>query len=578
MSYLLAYVLLAVAAADGDAAERVRSGVAALQAGELDQARTDLRQALDATADGDGRSRIAYDLGLVAAAAEDWAGAAEHLRDAALAEDRVLAAHARSRLGQLRIEEALALMGEDAHAAVREPVAELLSQAVADYRRADLLNPADDTAAANVEVVRLWRGQLADQWRDADRQTRGRDELFVMLDRLSRFQTDTAADLRIAAEAAGTPVERNDLVRLGRSQDDRRAELAALRTKVAAHLQAARTPPGEALQAQPAEEAAAVAGMEPLFEEIAAAVEETAAGARGAAAAVSMAEPAGAAAERAAAAAAGLDELVVTLAALPSLVDRAIARQQALGEESSPPQPPRMQARADRQRRLARWAEEIGKRSRQRSEEPADAPEGAEGYTPPWDRIVELSGQAQQAADQAADRLSPPGSDASASQAEALRLFREIRRLLQPPDQRPQDQPQENQDQKNGDQKDQGEQDPQDQNSQGQPQDRKSQQGQQPQDQQSQDGRPENQQTQEGREGEQPQPESATPEEDGKPEQPTDADGDEPKPGEAKPADLTRTMAEAVLQKALQREREYRRFMQRVRARQRSAVRPEKDW
>ena len=324
-------------AGSGEAANKVRAGIASYQAGDYKQAAEVFSEAESAQPDD---LRIAFDRGTALAAQGDDK-AVELLQKAALSPDLQLAVRARYNLGCLAAAKAQKRFGEHPEKASPEDRKNGLADlAVAIGHFRDCLRMDKDHADArhNLELLRVWIKYMESLWEQTDRQKQ-RDEMDLpaYLQMLEEKQRATAAsrpgrwprratrpNIREAQRAAETAQRK-----LGE-------EIGPLKEKIEATLNKAAQPsPGGGRGGSPApavssdELKKAIASLQSMADEAGMAI-EAAAGKLHAGKPSEAVKPQTDVVEK-------FNQMYRSVAPYPNLVGRAVAAQQALVEASSPP-------------------------------------------------------------------------------------------------------------------------------------------------------------------------------------------------------------------------------------------------
>ena len=249
---LMMGLLFPPAAAHGDAAKKVKQGIAHFRAQDFKKAANAFTEADVARPDND---LITFDRACAYAAQGDTEKAAELFRTAALSRDTRLAVRCNYNLGGLAADQARAVFGEKPQEAAPEVRAEglqLLQTAVGHYRDCIELAPDHAEARHNLELIRLWIKQMEDLWRQRDRQKQ-RDEmnLLAFLQMLEAQQRMLRATTRALADQPDSPQRRQAFSATGIAQRELSQEIEPLKEKITAALQPAQPPGGSSAAGGP---------------------------------------------------------------------------------------------------------------------------------------------------------------------------------------------------------------------------------------------------------------------------------------------------------------------------------------
>lgn len=169
--------------------------------------------------------RIAYDLGCALLAKGDLDHAQDPLLSAAAARDPSLAASARYNLGMLALKQSRQKIGPDpagVDTADRQAVLDGLKEAALRFRSCLDIHPGHPDARYNLEVVRLYQKQLVDLWKEKDKEKQHKEEeLIPALIRVMREQEE----LRTASGLLGTIPESPKRLQALREVSARQGEL-----------------------------------------------------------------------------------------------------------------------------------------------------------------------------------------------------------------------------------------------------------------------------------------------------------------------------------------------------------------
>jgi len=528
----LALLLLPLALAPAqDPDARLRRGMELWRSGEIEAAADEFRAANDARpADPLG----AFDRGVAALQLAQLGEARTAFLSAALAPDPALAAKARYHLGLVAAAEARAALGEEPEALApeaRDAVRAQLGEAGRAFADSLALDPGLEAARHNLEVLRERAHELETEWEAADHAAlRAQSDPFAWIAHLRNSQDALRGTAEERAVALPSP---------------RWAE--ALREDAAAHLRLASDARhlSEKLRAAyggteglPAEQ------LEALMENWRAANEAAATAMEQAAARLRALDPAGAG-EAQRGAAREIEQLFRGLAPFEALLQSGIEVETALleGSAAEAPLPPgRLERFAERQRDVELWCGLLALHAQQGlAQLPPPAPpeeaEAGEEATPAdespeeqrramFERAIELAPKAHEAATAAAEALAAGDAEAARPHLERTKELLEEIAPKQP-------QKGDGEDQKSGEQDPQQEQEPQD----------------------------------PGQDQEQEQPQD--PQEDGEAEAPPEQ--------ETRP--LTGEELEKLLERAQEREQDYKDFLKELeRRRAERSGRVERDW
>ena len=330
-------LLFPPAAAHGDAAKKVKQGIAHFLAQDFKKAANAFTEADVAKPDND---LISFDRACAYAAQGDIEKAAELFRTAALSRDTRLAVRCHYNLGGLVAGQARAVFGEKPSEATSEVRVEglgLLQTAVTHYRKCIELAPDHGEARYNLELIRLWIKQMEDLWRQRDRQKQ-REEMNLlaflqMLDTQQRMLRTTARSL---AALPDSPQRRQAFSATSSAERELSEEIDSLKEKITAGLQPAQPPGGGSAggsptgAAPPPDEsmAEAVAMLTQLADGVGRAMQNAADKLKG----DSVDSAVGLQAD----AVEGLDQIYMAVAPFPDMVTRGVATQEELVNRVAP--------------------------------------------------------------------------------------------------------------------------------------------------------------------------------------------------------------------------------------------------
>jgi tetratricopeptide (TPR) repeat protein len=179
---LMALFLVALAAAPGfgeDAAKLLNHGVELFEKGDYESAGKAFTEADVALPD---NRTIAFARACVYASQGDMDKAIEEFQEASLSRNPKVAVESRYNLGCIAGEKARTLFGsnpEEAAPEVRQEGMDLLLRAVKHYRDCIKLDPDHERARHNLELTRLWIKHMEAVWRERDRQ-KAREEMNLL--------------------------------------------------------------------------------------------------------------------------------------------------------------------------------------------------------------------------------------------------------------------------------------------------------------------------------------------------------------------------------------------------------------
>ena len=537
------------------AARQVSAGIRAHRAGRYDDAEKAFADAGKLSPED---ARITFNRACALAAKGEAEQARALFQSTLLDRDVELRAATHYNLGGLAAQEAKSLFGEhpeEADATARTEGLERMAAAVRHYRDCLRVQPTHTTARHNLELLRLWIKQMQDVWARRDREQR-RDEMNLVefLEMLWSEQRALRATTKLLTAEADSPQQRRALAAAGQQQQLLLEEIAPLREKIFAELDA---PPG----ADPASEdlAAAREVLSQMVERVRSAMSR--------ANSDLAVRDSTSALQAQAESLAGLDDLYLNLAPLEALVAKATLFQEPLvrhskaqveSTEETIPQdllPAHSFVPAENQELVAGWAGVLADKARaglqsleaaegsapsQPQPQPgqADQPEAAAAQMAAvrsaYQKAIEVGPRVHELATSAAGDLQEEAwLPALPKQEEALRLLQEITAEL-----------------------------PKQENQQQEPQNEDSQeQGQQPQDQ-----------------GQDPQQEDSQPSSDSEPKDDEQKEADKPQDKNDSSRKLSQQQAEALLRQVRQREREHRERQRELQRYLRARIQVDKDW
>jgi Ca-activated chloride channel family protein len=240
-----ALALLATLAGNGraaDPADAVREGLRLYGRGEFARAGESFasaREQLERGRRDAGKAAVAaFDQACAAHRKGDVAQARQWYLKAGLAPDRRLAAAAHFNLGTLAAEEARRLAGDHPEGVAAEKRPEILEQlkaAVAAFRHCLELQPEDESARRDIELVRQWIKYYSDRWQAGDRERRRREtNLLAFLEYLIQAQSALRESVQALTLTATAPADA--FAERKRVQEELYQELAPLREKIQAEL------------------------------------------------------------------------------------------------------------------------------------------------------------------------------------------------------------------------------------------------------------------------------------------------------------------------------------------------------
>jgi Ca-activated chloride channel family protein len=232
-------------ASSGSAAGKVREGIEAFRGGDFKTASKAFSEAEKTLPK---ELRIAFDRGCAYAAEGENDKAAEQFLAAATASDRRLAAAAHYNLGCVTITKAKARFGkhpEEATEEIRKEGVETLLQAADHLRDCLAINPQHADARYNLESIRLWLKHINEVWRQRDREKARREmDMLQFLQMLEAKQRELRADSRAMAAEPDSPRQREALRGDEALQRSLAEEIEPLKQKLHAALSGAAQQPG----------------------------------------------------------------------------------------------------------------------------------------------------------------------------------------------------------------------------------------------------------------------------------------------------------------------------------------------
>ncbi len=339
--FLAAFALFPSFAAAGsrEAAQEVRTGIAAYQAGDYKQAAAAFTEADVAQPDD---LRIAFDRG-VALAAQGDDKAVELLQKAALSPELDLAVRARYNLGCMAAAKARKRFGdhpEKAAADVRKEGLADLAVAVGHFRECLRLDKEHADARHNLELIRLWIKSMESLWEQSDRQKQREEmDLAAFLQMLEEKQRELRAVAPALVDASDSPKTREARRQAEMAERKLGEEIGPLKAKIEATLSKAAqsAPPASGGTtstgpvAVPEEMKRAIADLQSLADEAGRAI-EAAAGQLHAGKPAGTIKPQIEAVEK-------LNQLYRSVAPYSNLLGRAVAAQERLQSDQAGKRP-----------------------------------------------------------------------------------------------------------------------------------------------------------------------------------------------------------------------------------------------
>jgi hypothetical protein len=325
---LLLVLTIPAFAGSNEAAGKVREGIAQFRGGDFKAAAEAFSAADEALPN---ELKIAFDRGCAYAAGGEYDKAVEQFQKAAAASDHKLAGLADYNLGGVAVARAKAKLGdkpEEAEGDARAAALEFLVQAARHYR--DTLNMDGENADAryNLETIRMWIKHIQDVWQKRDRQKR-RDGM-NLLQYLEWMESEQRSLMQIEKElgsAKPSPRQREAIRAAENAQRTLAEEIQPLKEKLGATLTAPQQPPGANQAASPS---ADVQKAVELLNRLA----DDAGKAMGKAADSLARESFSQAAESQSQAVETIDQIFMAVAPYANLVERGIKRQEELIDRS----------------------------------------------------------------------------------------------------------------------------------------------------------------------------------------------------------------------------------------------------
>jgi len=369
-----------VSAGSGDAADKVKQGIAHYNAGDYKAAAAAFVEADVAQPDD---PRITFDRACAYAAAGDVDKAVELLQEAALSPEPALAARCHYNRGRIVADSARTVFGEhpeDASAEIRQEGLQLLTQAVGHFRDCIEMDPNHADARHNLEIIRLWIKHMQSLWQQRDRQKQREEmNLLEFLLSIEARQRELRATGKSLAAEPDSPKRRQALSVAGTAQRLLTEEIGPLKEKIAQALAAPQqaagqpaagppgrtSPPPSSSQADSQEVVGLLNGLADKVVKAMLSAADQFDGCRPADAFESQTD-----------AVAKLNEIYMVVAPYPSLVERALGTQQELVDRAAP-----AEAIPDQQSPQEQFPQE---------HPPADIEESAwsQGFVAGWSRIL----------------------------------------------------------------------------------------------------------------------------------------------------------------------------------------------
>ena len=315
-------------AGSGEAADKVREGMANFRGGDFKAATEAFSAADDALPN---ELKIAFDRGCAYAAGGEFDKAVEQFQKAAAASDHKLAALANYNLGGVAVARAKTKLGdkpEEAEGDARAAALESLIQAARHYRDALSMDNDNSDARYNLETLRLWIKHIQDVWQKRDRQKR-RDAM-NLLQYLEWLETEQRSLMQVdkeLGEAKPSPRQREAIRAAENAQRTLAEEIQPLKDKIVTALSA---PPQQAGANQAASPGAdvqkAIEVLSSLADEIRVSMSKAADSIAGG----SLPE----AAKSQSQAVETIDQIYMAVAPYAGLVERGIKRQEELIDQS----------------------------------------------------------------------------------------------------------------------------------------------------------------------------------------------------------------------------------------------------
>jgi hypothetical protein len=229
-----------------DAAGKVRDGIEQFKGGDFRTAAESFSAADDSLPN---EPKIAFDRGCAYAAAGEYDKAVEQFQKAAAAPDHTSSGLAHYNLGSVAVARAKAKLGQkpdEAEGDARTASLELLVQATKHYRDCLEIDAGNSDARYNLETIRLWIKHIQDVWRERDRQKR-RDsmDLLQFLQWLETEQQGLRQSSKELGEAKPSPRQREVVRAAETAQRALADEIQPLKEKIAAGLTAPQQQAGQ---------------------------------------------------------------------------------------------------------------------------------------------------------------------------------------------------------------------------------------------------------------------------------------------------------------------------------------------
>ncbi|MGA2059076.1 MAG: hypothetical protein ABSG67_01240 [Thermoguttaceae bacterium] len=244
VKYLLALILVLMFTApafagSSEAAGKVQEGIAQFKGGDFKAAAEAFSAADEALPN---ELKIAFDRGCAYAATGELDKAVEQFQKAAAASDHKLAGLANYNMGCVAVARAKAKLGqkpEEAEGEDRTAALEFLIQAARHYHDALSMDGENSDARYNLETIRLWIKHIQDVWQKRDRQKR-RDSM-NLLQYLGWLESEQRSLKQIYKElgaAKSSPRQREAIRAAEDAQRTLAEEIQPLKEKIAATLTA----------------------------------------------------------------------------------------------------------------------------------------------------------------------------------------------------------------------------------------------------------------------------------------------------------------------------------------------------
>ncbi len=245
-----------VCADSGEAAGKVREGIAQFQGGDFKSAAESFSAADEALPN---ELKIAFDRGCAYAGGGEFDKAVEQFQKAAAASDHKLAALANYNLGGVAVARAKEKLGqkpEEAEGEARTSALEFLFQAAKHYRDCLAMDADNADARYNLETLRLWIKHIQDVWQKRDRQKlRDAMNLLQYLEWLEGEQRSLMQTGKELQKAKPSPQQREAIRAVENAQRTLAEEIQPLEEKISSALSAPQqpganraTPPGPDVQ------------------------------------------------------------------------------------------------------------------------------------------------------------------------------------------------------------------------------------------------------------------------------------------------------------------------------------------